>query len=81
MPRRAFKGQQVLRTRTRLRTADRTGVPANTRVVVMKMVGDEQVRVKIADPNHPELAFARVVANTKNFDTTHRGRPRKEKTE
>jgi len=72
-----YKMQQVLRTKVPMKTVDGTPVAPNTRVVVMKMIDEERVRVKVADPAHADLNKARVMSGVKAFNLTHRGRPKK----
>jgi len=73
-----YKPQQVLRTKVPLRSADGVQISPNTRVVVMRMVDGEKVRVKVADPAHENVAKTRIVAGVGAFNLTHRGRPRKD---
>ena len=72
-----FRAQQVLRTVGPLVSEDGGTVPAETRVVVLSVAGDE-VRAKVSDPNFPEMAKVRVKALLSAFATTKRGRPRKQ---
>ncbi len=71
-----YKSQQVLRTKVPLKTENGTQVSPNTRVVVMRMVDGERVRVKVADARTPELKATRIVSGVKSFNVTHRGRPK-----
>lgn len=71
-----YKPQQVLRTLQALKSQNGSPVPANSRVVVMRMVDGDKVRVKIVDPAHPALVKQRIVAATKYFNRTFRGRPK-----
>lgn len=75
----SYKAQQVLRTKVPLKSENGAKVAPNTRVVVMRMVEDNRVRARIADPLHPTLAKSRLVAGVNAFKTTHRGRPKGEK--
>jgi hypothetical protein len=73
-----YKAQQVLRTKVPLRGDGGTQISPNTRVVVMRMVDTDKVRVKVADSSHENLARTRIVAGVGAFNSTHRGRPRKD---
>jgi hypothetical protein len=73
-----YKAQQVLRTKVPLRGEGGTQISPNTRVVVMRMVDNDKVRVKVADPAHETLARTRLIAGVNAFSVTHRGRPRKD---
>lgn len=75
----SYKFQQVLRTKVPL-TVNGLKVAPGTRVVVMKAdVGSSRIRVRIDDPNHPELTNSKFEASVGAFTLTHRGRPTKEK--
>lgn len=73
-----YKMQQVLRTNRPLKTKEGNTIPLHTRVVVMKHVDEKNVRVKVADPSLNDLRGQRVVAAPGSFNTTSRGRPKKE---
>lgn len=77
MKRNMFKSQQVLRTAVPLRADGNVQIAPGTRVVVMKTVDGDKVRVKVMDPAHAELNKTRLVAGAGAFKVTHRGRPRK----
>jgi hypothetical protein len=72
----SYKMQQVLRTKVPLKSEEGNPISPNTRVVVLKMVGGDRVRVRIADRSSA-LNRNRLVAGVSAFNTTHRGRPRK----
>lgn len=74
-----FKMQQVLRTKVPLKSENGVAVPPNTRVVVMRMVDTDRVRVKVSDPAHGDISKTRLVSGINAFHSTHRGRPRKSK--
>ena len=72
-----YKTQQVLRTDRNLQAKSGDAVPEGTRVVAMSMPASEVVKVKVKDPELPELENVRVIAGVRHFNTTRRGRPRK----
>lgn len=74
----SFKTQQVLRTLVPLQTEGDSPetVPAGTRVAVMSVAKDNRVKVKVQDPNFPNLSNRRILALTEALSATSRGRPK-----
>ena len=65
-----FKIQQVLRTKVPLKTESGDQVSPGTRVVVAKILEDGKARVRVADPNLPNLAGFRLVGSIGAFIST-----------
>lgn len=71
-----FNSLQVLRTKVPLKDANGNTVKPKTRVVFIKSENGKAV-TRMADGRFGSLKGVRVVAGSKAFTTTHRGRPRK----
>ena len=71
-----YKPQTVLRTAVPLKSENGIQVVPGTRVVVMKNVDVDKVRVKVIDPAHTDQNKIRLVAGNGAFRATHRGRPK-----
>lgn len=75
-----FKTNQVLRTNRSIPLTVEGGpssIPSNTRVVVVSSTSNS-VNVKVADPARKELAGLKFESGASRFNTTKRGRPKKD---
>ena len=78
-----LKTAKVLRSAVPgLKTDAGVSLPVNSRVVVMSFAratakaGAEKVKVKVVDPNLPDLLGHYVIASPGAFRETHAGRPK-----
>lgn len=70
-----FQAQQVLRTKTPLKSETGKSISPGTRVVVMGPGENGKTRVKVADPKHDALKGERIASSAGAFTKTFRGRP------
>ena len=81
----SFKTATVLRSSVPLKTLDGVAVSPGARVVVMssrrvtEKNGADKIKVKIVDPNLPDLVGHRVIASPGAFKATSAGRPKLDK--
>lgn len=77
-----YKIHQVLRTSTPTTLKSGKSLPADVRVVVLKMLEDNQtIRVKIEDPMHDDVRSERLELPISSVYKTKRGRPTRELTQ
>lgn len=73
-----FKAQQILRVgRMDQRAEGGQRLPEGVRVVVTSSPEKGKTKVKVQDPQHPNLYNVRAILPNEVFQTTQRGRPRK----
>ena len=65
-----YKKQQILRTAVALTAEDGQVIPQDSRVIVVKMVGANQVQIRTSDGH-------RATVDVTSFAKTFRGRPPK----